>query len=51
MNSLNLFGNKKDDPNGIIRLDKYKLSFSSENQLLKGFSYGGKTKGDFSLTR
>lgn len=49
--SVKLFGTTKDDPNGIIILDKYNLNFSPENQTLNGYSFGGKRKGNFQLNR
>lgn len=50
-NSVKLFGTTKDDPNGIIILDKYNLNFSPKNQTLDGYSFGGKKKGNFQLNR
>jgi hypothetical protein len=48
---INLSGVRKDDPNGLIILDKYRLSLAGDNSTLAGATVGGKTRGQISLRR
>lgn len=49
---LSFEGYKKDDPEIIIGLDKYKLIFSDDNQVIGGITFNnGNWRGLFSLTR
>lgn len=49
---LTFEGYKKDDPDIIIGLDKYKLIFSEDNKVIGGITFNnGNWRGLFSLTR
>ncbi len=46
-----LSGIRKNDPNDLIILDKYRLSVSASNSILAGETFGGKSRGQVSLRR
>lgn len=48
---INISGVRKVDPNNLIILDKYRLSLSSDNSILAGETFGGKTRGRITFRR
>ena len=48
---ISLSGVRKDDPNDLIILDKYRLSLSGDNSTIAGATVGGKSGGRISLRR
>jgi hypothetical protein len=48
---ITMSGIRKDDPNDLIILDKYRLSLSSDNSTIAGATVGGKTRGQITLRR
>ncbi len=46
-----LSGTRKSDPNGLIILDKYRLSISADNAVIAGETVGGKSRGQIRLRR
>jgi len=46
-----LSGIRKNDPNDLIILDKYRLSISANNSVVAGETVGGKSRGQISLRR
>jgi hypothetical protein len=48
---ITMAGIRKDDPNNLIILDKYRLSLSSDNSTIAGATVGGKTRGQITLRR
>lgn len=49
--TLTINGHTKNDPIGLIILDKYRLIISEDGRNLTGSSYGGKSRGKFGLRR
>lgn len=46
-----LSGIRKNDPNDLIILDKYRLSISSNNSVVAGSTFGGRTRGQVTFRR
>ncbi len=44
-------GVRKNDPNDLIILDKYRLSLSADGSVITGNTFGGRTRGQVSLRR
>ncbi|MBK6724637.1 MAG: hypothetical protein IPG58_15625 [Acidobacteria bacterium] len=50
--TLSVAGYDTDDPTGnLVIVDKYRLTISSDGRSISGFSYGGKSRGRFSLRK
>ena len=49
--TLTLNGYSKSDPYNMIILDKYRLTLAENNRQMNGYSFGGKTRGNFSLRK
>lgn len=49
--TVTLAGVRKDDPAGMIILDKYRLTISDDGRSMNGISFGGKSRGTFRLKK
>lgn len=49
--TLTLNGYSESDPHDMIILDKYRLTLAENNRQMSGYSFGGKTRGNFSLRK
>lgn len=49
--TLLLKGYSKSDANDLIILDKYRLILGEDNRRMNGYSFGGKTRGNFNLRK